>query len=476
MAFGDVASREVGDLEAAGYPNERTLAGQRLPLSYRFEPGQDADGITVTVPRSLLGAVEPIELGWLVPAWLRDKLLAYLRALPKEQRRTLVPLPATVDAVLEGLGGHARQQPLPIALAERLRTERRVDIPPTAFDERTLPTHLKLRVAVVDVDGQVLAAGRDLRALQRELGVTPGAPAAVAPAAAPAGLRRSNLQRWDFGDLPDSVVVAQRPRDLTLYPCLVDVAGRVDLELEPPGRLAENLHRNGVRRLLLKMLPQQGALIRERILADRALVLNYHGIGDTAALVDDLLCAAAEQAFELEPAPRTANEFAARLEGGRAQLVSESDGLRSLLAEILPLQRALRHELQRAATSEAHATVRDEIAAQLDELVGPRMLTDTPRDWRPHLPRYLRAAEQRWQKRAQREERKRAAEVREAAARLVQWRAARPAGVPWPAAIVEYRWLLEELRVSLFAQQLGTVRSVSAKRLEQAWRKALAAA
>jgi len=108
--------------------------------------------------------------------------------------------------------------------------------------------------------------------------------------------------------------------------------------------------------------------------------------------------------------------------------------------------------------------------------VGPRMLTDTPREWRPHLPRYLRAAEQRWQKRGQREEPRRAAEVGTAAARLAHWRAARRSGVPWPAAIVEYRWLLEEFRVSLFAQQLGTVRSVSAKRLEQAWRKALAAA
>jgi ATP-dependent helicase HrpA len=231
-----------------------------------------------------------------------------------------------------------------------------------------------------------------------------------------------------------------------------------------------------VRRLLLKVLPQQTALIRDRTLADRALVLNYHGVGDTAALVDDLLCAAAEQAFALEPTVRTSDEFAARLECGRAQLVPESDALRALLNEILPLQRSVRRALDAAAASDAHATVRREIAAQLDQLVGPRMLTDTPREWRPHLPRYLRAAEQRWQKRGGREEPKRAEEVGVAAARLAHWRASRPDGLPWPAAIVEYRWLLEELRVSLFAQQLRTVRSVSARRLEQAWRQALAGA
>jgi ATP-dependent helicase HrpA len=217
-------------------------------------------------------------------------------------------------------------------------------------------------------------------------------------------------------------------------------------------------------------------LIRDRALADRALVLNYHGVGDTAALVDDLLCAGAAAAFELDPAVRTAGEFAARLERGRAQLVPETDALRALLAEILPLQRSLRRALAEAPASGAHAAVRDDLAAQLDELVGPRMLTDTPREWRRHLPRYLRAAEQRWQKRGQRDEPGRAQEVRAAAARLAHWRASRPAGAPWPAAVTEYRWLLEELRVSLFAQQLGTVRPVSAKRLEQAWRKALAGA
>jgi ATP-dependent helicase HrpA len=261
-----------------------------------------------------------------------------------------------------------------------------------------------------------------------------------------------------------------------LYPCLVDRAGRVDLNLEPPGPPAVAAHRAGVRRLLLKALPQQAALIRARVIADRGLLLSYHGIGDSAALVDDLLLASVEQAFELDPPPRTASDFAARLERGRSQLVTEADDLLRLLAQVLPLQRTLRRALDASRGKDAYAHVRDELDAQLAELVSPRMLTATPREWRPHLARYLRAADQRWQKRGQREEPKRAEEVRAAAARLEHWRVARGDAGPWPPAIVEYRWLLEEFRVSLFAQQLGTVRSVSAKRLEQAWRAALAAA
>jgi ATP-dependent helicase HrpA len=473
MALHDVAARDPGDLAKLGYPNDLELAGQHLPLTYVFEPGADADGITVTVPRSLLGAMQQVELEWLVPAWLHEKVVALLRALPKELRRTLVPLPDTARDALVAMTRTVGRQSLSIALAEALREVRSFGVAPSALDDRALPAHLRLRIAVVDADGRALAAGRDVVALQRELGAPPGT---AAVEAAPARWQRTGLARWDVGDLPSTIVVAQRPQPLSLYPTLADTDGRVDLTLHPPGPAAVALHRGGVRRLLLKSLPQQSALIRDRALADRALVLAYHGVADTAALVDDLLLAAAEQAFDLDPPVRAEAAFAALLKRGRAQLVAEADALRTLLGEILPLQRSLRHTLEAAAKKDAHASTRTELAAQLADLVGPRMLTDTPREWRQHLPRYLRAAQQRWEKRGQRNEPELAAEARTAAARLDHWRAAQPPGAPWPDGVVEYRWLLEEFRVSLFAQQLKTVRPVSAKRLEQAWRKAIASA
>jgi ATP-dependent helicase HrpA len=215
-------------------------------------------------------------------------------------------------------------------------------------------------------------------------------------------------------------------------------------------------------------------LIRGRTVANRALVLAYYGVGDSEALVEDVLRAAAEAAFELDPPVRSESEFAARLARGRARFVAEAESLHQLLGEILPLHRALRRALESDVKKDVHARIRAELEEHVADLVGPRMLTDTPPEWRRHLPRYLRAAAQRWEKRGQRSEQDLAAEVRAAAARLSHWQAARHGGAPWPAAVVEYRWLIEELRVSLFAQQLGTVRPVSAKRLEQAWRKAMA--
>jgi ATP-dependent helicase HrpA len=319
----------------------------------------------------------------------------------------------------------------------------------------------------------MLEASRELAQLQRELAVPAAAPADEAAAAR---WQRKGLARWDFGDLPPAVVVAQRPQPLTMYPALVDADGRVDLALVPPGPAAVALHRSGVRQLLVKALPQQAALIRDRTLTNRSLVLAYHGVGASAALVDDVLRAAAEAAFELDPPVRSESEFAGRLARGRARFVAEAESLHELLGEILPLQRTLRRALEAGAEKDAHMRIRAELAAQVDELVGPRMLTDTPPEWRLHLPRYLRAAMQRWDKRGQRSEPDLAAEVAAAVARLAQWRAAQPRGAAWPAAVVEYRWLIEELRVSLFAQQLGTARPVSSKRLEQAWRKAMTSA
>jgi ATP-dependent helicase HrpA len=223
--------------------------------------------------------------------------------------------------------------------------------------------------------------------------------------------------------------------------------------------------------LLLKAIPQQVVLVRQRAIADRALVLGFHGIGDSAVLVEDLLAASADDSFELDPPVRTAAAFAACLARGRARLVETADELRALLREILTAHRELRRDLD-ASSQERHAALRAELLAQLADLVGPRTLTDTPRAWRRHVPRYLAAAAQRWQKRGQPRETELAGEVRTAAARLASWQATQPEGWPWPAAIVEYRWLLEELRVSLFAQQLGTVRPVSAKRLERLWHAA----
>jgi ATP-dependent helicase HrpA len=220
-------------------------------------------------------------------------------------------------------------------------------------------------------------------------------------------------------------------------------------------------------------LPQQAELIRRRVLENRGLVLAYHGVGAGEALVDDLLCASADEAFVLDPPIRTAGAFTACLGAGRAELVPAADRLAALLSGLLPLYRTVSGRLEggRGRIPERAAA---DIGGQLDGLVHPYFLRETPPEWRPQLHRYLEAIAVRLDKLEQRSPKDdvHQAAVERAAARLAEWRARQPPGWPWPEAVVEYRWLLEELRVSLFAQSLGTRRPVSAKRLEEAWGRA----
>jgi ATP-dependent helicase HrpA len=338
--------------------------------------------------------------------------------------------------------------------------------------EHGLPPHLSMRIEVRDADGHMLGAGRDLRALQREWLDARAAREASAGAGTDAWTR-TNVSRWDFGDLPDSVALRQARRDVQLYPSLLDDHGRVDLRLLPPGPAAVEQHRGGVRRLLLKSVPQQAALIRERALKDRELVLSYHGVGSADELVDDLTLASADEAFALEPPIRTHAAFDAALDSGRSEIVAKADVLRGLLHDVVTLTRELRRDMKAVEGKGAQPSVREDIVAQLGDLVGPRTLSSTPSEWRKHLPRYVRAARVRWEKRGQKQDAELAAQVRTAAAPLERWRAEWPEGWPWPGAVMEYRWLIEELRVSLFAQQVGTSRPVSTKRLEQAWKRVL---
>ena len=405
-----------------------------------------------------------------MPGWLAEKVVALLRGLPKELRRPLVPLPDAAADLVEACEPRRGRQPLVSALRDALLERRRVTLDPKLLDERALPPHLSMRIEVRGADGQVLGAGRDLRALQREwLDVRA---ARAAPVAAGDAWTRTNVSRWDFGDLPDAVALRQGSRDVQLYPSLVEDRGRVDLRLLPPGPTAVEQHRIGVRRLLLKCVPQQAALIRERALKDRELVLAYHGVGGADELVDDLHARERGRGVYARcPDPHARRVRCSARRGARG---ARREGRRAARAAArgrdARARAAPRHESGGGQGRSARAPRGDRGPARRAR--WPRTLSSTPPEWRKHLPRYLRAAYARWDKRGQRQDADLAAQIRAAEAPLERWRAEWPEGWPWPAAVVEYRWLIEELRVSLFAQQLGTARPVSAKRLEQAWRRA----
>ena len=228
-------------------------------------------------------ALRPGDLDWLVPGWLAEKLTVLIKALPKPVRKQLVPVPDTVAALLTALTP-LREKSLFAALALTLENQHGVCISPAQLSAAPLPDYLQMNVEVIDADGDVMGQGRDLAALQADLGASPGAPPPVPTSA----WRRRNLTSWDFGDLPERVGEASHGTVLQLYPALMDRDRKADLTLLSPGPAASASHRAGVRRLILKSLPQQCGLIQDDVQADRVLKLSYFGIGSEADLLDDV--------------------------------------------------------------------------------------------------------------------------------------------------------------------------------------------
>src|SRR5690606_38768991 len=337
----DIATRDPAEFDRDAYPDRLDIAGHSLPVRYVFEPGSERDGITVRVPEPLVGLLREEVLDWLVPGWARGKALALLRGLPKEMRRPLVPLPDTVEALWPELERARGMKTMRAALADLLAARHGIEAG-DALDAVPLPPELRMRIEVVDRDGAVVAATRDLVALQRRFGRGP----ARRPAPDSEWSRRG-VTRWEFPDLPDSVRVEQYGTKLALYPALLDVDGRVDLELIAPGPAAAARHRLGVRRLLLKQLPQQTDVIRRRVLDDRELILSYHGVGSGDELVDDVISAAADEAFDLDAPVRTAAAFDLRLEQGRAEIVPAAERLIELARGVLAEHRILKRRLER---------------------------------------------------------------------------------------------------------------------------------
>jgi ATP-dependent helicase HrpA len=476
MSFDDMATRDPATLDATRYPLVLEVAGHALALRYCYDPASEHDGISVSVPLALLNAIRPSVLEWLVPGWLAEKLTGMLRALPKAVRRPLVPLPDTVAALVAEFADFDRGQPLAEALSTALHRRFGVSIDPGAFDPSAVPRHLLMRIEVIEQHGRVIASGRDLVVLQRSLaGSSAGVRSSVRGEQRGASRwQRQGMRDWDCDDLPDAVPVSQHGQRLRLYPALVEENDRVDLRLLPPGPAAGQLHRRGVRRLLLKSLAQQCALLRQRVLGDRGLLLSLHGISSGNELADDVLCASAEDCFALDPLIRTRDRFASVLATGRAGFVPAGERLLVLARELLAAQRTLRRRIE-ALQGRLDDAARADLLAQLDGLFQARFLSETPSEWRVHLPRYLKAMgirldkiEQRHPKDAEYQGR-----ILAAAGRLQAWLQSHPPGWPWPPAVVRYRWLLEEFRVSLFAQPLGTALPVSEKRLAAAWQAAV---
>ncbi len=458
--------QETAELGADRFPDSLETGGVRLPLTYRFEPGTEDDGVTMTVPLAALNGLDPHAGEWLVPGLLEEKIAALIKSLPKGVRRQFVPVPEFARACVQRLG--SREGPLIPAITRVLREITGTEVPPDAWRGETLDPHLVLRYRVVDAEGQELAAGRDLEAIKSRLS---GRARETFDAQRPEGFERAGLTDWDFGELPEFVEFEQHGATLRGYPALRDDADSVALVLaDSPGK-ARRIHRAGLRRLFMLQAREPVKYLYRNLPDIQRMCLQYNPVDRCEVLKDDLVFAGVERVFMHEPWPRDADAFRACLEAGRGELVGETQALCELADRILGAYQETRSRLKGSlplSWIEAAADIRD----QIDHLIRPHFLLETPREWLEHFPRYLAAIQRRLDRLDQAPDKDRRMRVdveplwEDCKARLAA------AGDTPSEALVRYRWLIEELRVGLFAQELGTVEKASVKRVEEA-RKAL---
>ncbi|MCL2347967.1 MAG: ATP-dependent RNA helicase HrpA [Planctomycetaceae bacterium] len=470
MTVGDVAREDAGESTAALYPNTMpTLHETGARIEYVFNPGETNDGLTVIVPLEGLREIEPARLGWLVPGLLEQKVGAMLRALPKHLRRPLVPIPDTAKAIVQKLRfGEGSIEEAVARQVSQIAGER---VTIADFATERLPNELVMNIRVVGNDGKPITEGRQLETLRQELGMQ--AAASVAAINDPVW-GRDNVTTWDFGDFPETLEVARSGMRITAYPALVDRRESVSLRLANSPEQANRQSRLGVMRLF-QLAHHKELKTQTQWLPDfEKLKVYAQGLPefDLKRDVADLL---AIRALELDekPLPRSELMFNGRVQQGKTRIGVAVQEVTRLMTPLLENFQQVRLLVEQHKKSRFQTTLAD-VKAQVNRLLPPGFLQETNWQWLREYPRYLKAIIQRFGKL------KSGGELQdvEATNELARWQSRyeerlalhETMGITDPE-LETFRWMLEEYRVSLFAQKLGTLVKVSGVRLEKQFEK-----
>jgi ATP-dependent helicase HrpA len=504
--------------EAAGvttdlFPKKMNVSGLELALTYHFEPGSVRDGVTLAVPLYALNQLSRERCEWLVPGMLKEKVHLLLKSLPQKLRRHCVPLPdyaAKFCERVEEKHAFGRGELIDAIIAD-IRAQITVTPLTTDFKPETLPAHHFMNFKVIDEHGRQLDMGRNLATLQAEYGTqaresfqkmaeasgpqSTVAARAVVPskAVAPANAGRSaaaahnppaaakadaptsnitltNLTSWTFGELPELLEIAQGKLTLIGFPALVDKGTHCDLEVFDDPTVAARTHRVGLRRLFALQMKDQIKFIEKSIPNLQQMGMQFMSMGTQEELREQIINKALDIACLQDPLPIDAASFAKRKDEGKSRLVLLVNEIARLLSQVLTEFHGLPKRLQGLSQQAAQ-----DMQQQLQGLVHKRFLQENEYSQLAHFPRYLKAMNVRIEKLRGDPARdtKLMAEWQQAAAAYLRANREKSAGKNTDPKMVEFRWMLEELRVSLFAQELRTPMPVSAKRLQKVWESML---
>ncbi|GIL06754.1 MAG: ATP-dependent helicase [Betaproteobacteria bacterium] len=459
------------------FPKQWEMRGVTMALTYHFEPGSPRDGVTLTVPLVALNQVDAVRCEWLVPGMLKEKVHLLLKSLPQKLRRHCVPLPEYAAGFVErhAVELASPQRSLIDALIADLREQKNVACQPADFKLETLPAHLTMNFKVVDEHGRQLGMGRSLAALRAELGEQAQQTFqtfAAQDAKVAEGLHE-NITDWDFGELPELLEIERKGRKLIGFPALVDRGDRCEIEVFDDANDARTKHRDGLRRLFRLQLKEQVKFLEKSL---NPLQTTQMQAGTVPALAgalpsfeelrDQVITAAIDRTCLIDPLPTDNASFVARKAEARGRLNLIAQEIARLVTASVQEAAALPKKLN---ASRAFSAAVADIEQQLARLFPKGFIVDTPAAQLAHYPRYLKAIALRLDKLKSDPARdaQRMNEVAQLQTPFLRELAARK-GVADPR-LEEFRWLLEELRVSLFAQELRTPVPVSVKRLAKVW-------
>ena len=463
----DLMQHAAAHITEEQFPKFWQTADGKFKLSYRFEPHHPLDGVTMTVPLTVLNRLHAPSLEWLVPGMLREKIQLLIKALPKQIRRICVPVPDFITKFLES--NPDRQAAIIPQLAHFIAKsagDMRIleQIDQDAWAAQELPEHCYLNLRIIDDGGQELAGGRKLHELQQQLGQA----AAVTFRDNTQEFERDNVTAWDIGTLPESIKFARGKQQLTGYLGLQkEKDGRIALRLFDTSAAAEQAHRLGVIELMKLQLKEQVKDLNKGIQGfTQAAMLLKHINADT--LRDDLTQAVCDRAFIGEDElPRNEKAFKEQIKRARSRLPAVKEALSRYLQETAAAYAELNGKLGKHPLTHL-------IRQRLQTLLAPGFATRTPWTQWPRLPIYLKAMTLRLEKYSSNPARDAAREAdiqeleqmwQEKTDGLVKQ------GLPVSDDLAAFRWMIEELRVSLFAQELKTPYPVSVKRLLKEWGK-----
>jgi len=467
MTRRDLMKRPADDVTPDSFPDFMLVNDARLPLQYHLDPGEEMDGVTVTIPLAALNQMPEEPFEWLVPGLLREKVLELIRTLPKSLRVNFVPAPDYADRAAEAMT--FGQGPLLDALAIVLGKFSGLTIRAEDFDNKDLPGFLKMNFRIVDQQGKMLHAGRDLAQIRQKLGMAARATFAELPPHPE--FHKDGLKGWTFGDLPERIEIKRHGVTLGAFPAIVDQTEAIGLRLFDSREAARAAHLAGVRRLFMLQLGPEARHLWRNVRNLERMSMNFKLLGSTDELRAQLMAVAAERAFTPDANVRTQAEYQQR--GGTAwQRLSDQHRLLSDLADqALLAYYAVAKELSKPVAPLLEPSAKD-MREQLARLMPKNFIQTTPAEWLGHLPRFLKGIAARLTRL------KNAGLAKDLAAlqtiksleqdyleREAKHRKQNTVDV----ALTQYRWMLEELRISLFAQELKTSVPVSVKRLSELW-------